>query len=189
MATGFDPGQLPGMSLPNHYELLGVGISASKDEIAKAFRSKARQVHPDKNQDHPQAEELMKQLNKAREVLSDRIKRTDYDEQLQSGDSPLPGDFEWVTRYTLILQGQIFLRCGREDANTELTFPLGKCLLGTVYVISAERQYFESYLPCVRFYKYLPTSLVFVMWKWNGMAVASFYHINVIGAAHACQQL
>ncbi len=92
MATGPDPDD-PG-GLQNHYKLLGVGISASMDEIQKAFRSKTRQVHPDKNQDHPQAEELMKQVNKAYEVLSDSIKRSDYDEQLQTGDTPMPGDFE-----------------------------------------------------------------------------------------------
>lgn len=95
MATGF--GAIGSSDLGasvNYYQLLGVGLNASVDEIQKAFRSKARQVHPDKNRELPEAEELMKLVNKAYEVLSNTIERRDYDDQLQSGDSPMPGDFE-----------------------------------------------------------------------------------------------
>ena len=43
------------------YEVLGVGRDASEDEIKKAFRSKARELHPDVNK-APDAEEQFKEL-------------------------------------------------------------------------------------------------------------------------------
>ena len=51
---------------------------ASADEIKKAYRSRARDVHPDTS-DHVDAEERFKELNEAYEVLSDSGKRSNYD--------------------------------------------------------------------------------------------------------------
>lgn len=65
-------------STRDYYEVLGVARDASADEIKKAFRSRARDVHPDTS-DHDNAEELFKELNEAYEVLSDPEKRASYD--------------------------------------------------------------------------------------------------------------
>lgn len=62
----------------DYYEVLGVPRDASADDIKKAFRSRARDVHPDTS-DHENAEELFKELNEAYEVLSDPDKRSSYD--------------------------------------------------------------------------------------------------------------
>jgi molecular chaperone DnaJ len=61
------------------YEILGVGRDASEREIKKAFRMKARELHPDVNQDDPEAEEKFKELAEAQEVLLDSEKRSVYD--------------------------------------------------------------------------------------------------------------
>ncbi len=66
------------------YEVLGVSRDASDAEIKKAFRHKARELHPDVNK-APDAEDQFKELNEAYDVLSDPNKRAYYD---RSGSIP-----------------------------------------------------------------------------------------------------
>lgn len=63
----------------NYYETLGVNKTASEEEIKKAYRAKALQYHPDKNQGNAAAEEMFKKINEAYSVLSDPAKRAQYD--------------------------------------------------------------------------------------------------------------
>ncbi|MGL4792085.1 MAG: DnaJ domain-containing protein, partial [Anaerotignaceae bacterium] len=62
------------------YDVLGISKGASDSEIKKAYRKMAKQYHPDNNQGDKAAEEKMKEVNKAYEVLSDSDKRAKYDQ-------------------------------------------------------------------------------------------------------------
>lgn len=62
----------------DYYEVLGVSRQATDEEVKKAFRRLARQVHPDVNKS-PDAESKFKEINEAYEVLSDHEKRSMYD--------------------------------------------------------------------------------------------------------------
>ncbi|MFN2390087.1 MAG: molecular chaperone DnaJ [Actinomycetota bacterium] len=63
----------------DHYEALGVARTASAEQIKRAYRSLARELHPDANPDDPAAEERFKEITHAYEVLSDPSKRQRYD--------------------------------------------------------------------------------------------------------------
>lgn len=60
------------------YDVLGVSKDASEADIKKAFRRRARELHPDVNK-APDAEDQFKELNEAYDVLSDPNKRAQYD--------------------------------------------------------------------------------------------------------------
>jgi len=61
------------------YQRLGVKRGASDAEIKKAYRSLAKQLHPDRNSDNPKAAERFSQITHAYDLLSDKDKRARYD--------------------------------------------------------------------------------------------------------------
>lgn len=62
------------------YALLGVPETASEQDITRAYRRLARELHPDVNPDKPGAEERFKEVSSAYDVLGDPGKRKEYDE-------------------------------------------------------------------------------------------------------------
>ena len=78
------------MSKRDYYDILGVDKSADSETIKKAYRKLAMKYHPDKNKDNKEAEEKFKEASEAYEVLSDKDKRSLYD---QHGHAGLEGAF------------------------------------------------------------------------------------------------
>jgi ferredoxin len=66
------------MDNQGYYAILGVSQKANFQEIKKSYRRLAKKYHPDRNKS-PNAEETIKKINQAFEILSDRKKRKQYD--------------------------------------------------------------------------------------------------------------
>jgi len=73
------------MAKRDYYEVLGVGKSASADDIKRAYRRMAMKYHPDKNPNDKEAEGKFKECAEAYEVLSDTEKRKQYDQYGHEG--------------------------------------------------------------------------------------------------------
>jgi molecular chaperone DnaJ len=67
------------MAKRDYYDVLGVGKSASEEELKKAYRKKAMELHPDRNQHDPRCETRFKEVNEAYDVLKDKQKKAAYD--------------------------------------------------------------------------------------------------------------
>ncbi len=77
----------------DHYEVLGVGRDATADEVKKAYRRLARDLHPDANPGDPEAEGRFKEATAAYEALSDPERRARYDRFGHDGaTSSIAGD-------------------------------------------------------------------------------------------------
>ena len=159
-----------GMSKRDYNEVLGVKKDASDDEIKKAFRKLAIKYHPDKNPGDKEAEEKFKEANEAYSVLSDKTKRSRYD---QFGHAGVGGDgggdpfagFRGANGQSFNLDfggagfedilGSIFgfggggfraARRGR-DYRTSITIDFEEAIFGTTKTISVEGEQTKLKIP------------------------------------------
>ena len=63
----------------DHYEVLGVATDADQNEIRDAYRRLAFRYHPDRNKGSREAVSRMKEINEAYAILSDPVKRRNFD--------------------------------------------------------------------------------------------------------------
>jgi len=75
----------------DYYGVLGVDRNATEEQIKKAYRKKAMEFHPDKNQGDPAAETKFKEAAEAYEVLSDATKKSNYDNYGSTTGNPFGG--------------------------------------------------------------------------------------------------
>lgn len=76
-----------GMARVNYYEILGVSREASDEDIKKAYRKLVFEHHPDRNPHRKDADERIREINVAYEIVGDPEKRKTYD-RLSWGDEP-----------------------------------------------------------------------------------------------------
>lgn len=73
-----------GENMNELYQRLGVLPTATGEEIKKAYRKLAKQLHPDLHLDDPRAEDKFREISGAYEILGDKNKRKEYDRTQQS---------------------------------------------------------------------------------------------------------
>lgn len=74
------------MSIPNHYEILGVARNSPAEVIRAAYKVLSQKYHPDKNPGQEEMHQKMAQINEAYNVLSDPALREEYDVILEKSD-------------------------------------------------------------------------------------------------------
>ena len=83
------------MSQRDYYEVLNVDKSASDADLKKAYYKLAKQFHPDQNPDNPEAEQKFKEASEAYGILSDKEKKTAYDQFGRAGvEGNMGGGFD-----------------------------------------------------------------------------------------------
>ena len=73
--------------MKDYYEILGVTPESDEEQIRKRYRQLAMQYHPDRNPDDPRAEEKFKEIAEAYGVLTDPVKRSQYNQARAAGTS------------------------------------------------------------------------------------------------------
>ena len=122
-------------ALQDPYEVLGVDLEASADDIRTAYRKKAQAMHPDKAPGDPDAVRAFQELNEAYQTLADPSKRAKYDDTGSLEDSP---ETECRNAAIKTLTDMFMAFVNREDISPEADFRLAM-RLQTESVIESNR--------------------------------------------------
>jgi len=82
----FAPTATPVKKTRTYYTVLGVKQTATHEEIRKAYLKKAKELHPDRNQDDPEAQQKFQEVQEAYNIVSDHVRRGMYDRNLVFND-------------------------------------------------------------------------------------------------------
>lgn len=74
----------------DYYSILSITRAATQEDIKRAYRSKAKEYHPDLYPNNPEYADIFKLVNEAYEILSDEQKKIDYDYRLSSFEMGVP---------------------------------------------------------------------------------------------------
>jgi molecular chaperone DnaJ len=83
----------------DYYDILGVSRDASQDEIRTAYRKLAHKYHPDKTGGDQEAEEKLKEINEAYDILKNKEKRAKYDQFGSAGPGAGFGGFDGASPF------------------------------------------------------------------------------------------
>lgn len=118
------------------YQTLGVGKDASKEQVKRAYRKKAKATHPDRNGD---ADEF-REVHKAYLILSDDTRRKRYDETGDTDTTPDngPGELFQILRVTFLNVLKGLVERGKKPSHTHIVKLMRENLENDLHKISVE---------------------------------------------------
>lgn len=109
----------------NYYDVLGVDRDASLEQIKFAFRTKAKETHPDRNPDVPNANEKFNIIATAYAVLSDPIAREKYDQGL---------DINYEDTEISVYEIELFIAMMKKELAPYKKAAMGKMISGLIWL-------------------------------------------------------
>ena len=127
---------------PNYWSLLGVTPECDANELKSAFRKEARKWHPDLNKNNVKAEERFKLINEAYAILSDPIKRKEWEKQNNKSQDIFENRFPTFEEYLDVVLG---ISTNEKTYNEEINNPYSD--ISEDEFENNEQSDFKEYIP------------------------------------------